>query len=334
MKRSVLFFVSGLLVYFVTGCAQKVSIRALEPAEIDRVASTKKIAVSSFKNDRVGLSSKIEVKLSNVKIDNKKYFTLVSRKDFDKILEEQRFQNSGLIDPKTAVNIGELVGAQAIISGNVGRASVQDTYFFEPRVRCADKKCKELEYYKVRCKKRVVGLSAEMRIVDVTKGDIIFAQTMSPNAVFKHCSDDSRPLPSKEIVAQRLATTIANNFVYKLTPHYRTFQVRLLEEPDLDYTDEQERLLKVSLEYIKQARYDKAEKFLIELIDATDAQSYLPFYNLGVISEARGKYKEAQEYYSHADSLMIEPVEEINKAVIRIKRLIAKREKTREQLNR
>ena len=334
MKKTFLLSIVALLAYLLSGCTQKVNVRALEPAQVDRVASTKKIAVSDFKNDAFGLSSKIEVRLSNVKIDNKKYFTMVSRKDFKKIIQEQRFQNSGLIDPKTAVNIGELVGAQAIISGDVGRASMQDTYFYEPRVRCADKKCKKFEYYNVRCKKRLIGLSAELRIVDVTKGDIIYAQTMNPHSVYKHCVDDSRVLPSKEIVAQQLANTIANSFVYKLTPHYRTFQVSLLEEPDLDYTDAQEKLLKVSLEYIKQGRYDKAENFLIQLIDATDSQSYLPFYNLGVIAEARGKYDEAKEYYAQADNLMVEPVQEINEAVQRIQTLIEKRKHTREQLSR
>jgi len=53
-----------------------------------------------------------------------------------------------------------------------------------------------------------------------------------------------------------------------------------------------------------------------------------------IIKEAQGKYKEAKEYYDYADNLMIEPVEEINSAVVRINSLIAKHNKTMEQLNR
>ncbi len=334
MNKIILFFVSGFFLIFISGCAQKVNIRALEPAEIDRAAATKKVAVASFNNDRVGLSGKIEAKLTRFRIDNKSYFTIVSRNDFNKIIEEQKIQNSGLVDQETVVDIGNLIGAQAIISGNVGKATSQDSYYYEKRSRCADKKCKELIYYKVRCMQRVVGLSAELRMVDVSQGDIIYADTMNRNATYRHCSDDSRTIPSKEMVAQDLAESISNDFIYKLTPHYRNFRVVLLEDGDLDYSDEQEKLLEVSLTYIEQGRFDKAEKFLIELIDSTGSQSYVAFYNLGVVKEAEGNYAEAKEYYENADNLMVEPVQEINAAVIRINSLIDKHQRTKAQLAR
>ena len=333
-QKNIFLLIIGLALILMSGCAQKVGMRALEPAEVDRVSNTKKIAITNFKHDRVGLSNKIEANLAGFRIEDKNYFTMISRNDFNKIVSEQKLQNSGLVDPKTATEVGQLIGAEAIISGNVGRASAQDTNFYEKRSRCADKKCTKLVYYNVRCKKRIVGLSAEIRIVDVEKGDIIFADTLNDNSVYKHCSDDERIIPSTEIAAQKLALNLANEFTYKLTPHYRHFNVSLLEDPDLDYTDKQEELLEVSLEYIEKRRYNKAEGLLKRLVDATDSQSYVPFYNLGVISEARGKYNEAKEYYSYADNLMVQPVDEINEAVVRIDRLIAKRVKTRQQISR
>lgn len=323
-----------LITLYISGCAQKVKIRALEPAEIDRVATTKKITVAGFKNDRVGLSGKIEANLAQHKIDNKSFFTIVSRKDFDKIIDEQKIQNSGLIDTSTVVEVGQLIDAQAIILGNVGRASLQDSRFYETRSRCIDEKCKEREEYRVRCIKRVVGLSAELRIVDVAKGDIIYADKFFESSQHKHCVDDSIALPSKWMAAQNLASRIADRFTYKLTPHYRSFSVRLLEDADLEYTDAQEKLLGLSLTYIEQGRYDKAEQFLIELIDSTDKQSYVPFYNLGVIKEAQGQYNEAKNYYKKADDLMVEPVEEISLASLRIEKLIRKHKKSKEQLQR
>lgn len=334
VNKIILLLTSGLVAFIMTGCAQKVSMRALEPAEIDRAAYVKKVAVARFNNDTVGLSSKIEAKLSSSKIDNKSYFTIVSRNDFNKIVKEQKIQNSGLIDPSTATEIGGLLGAQAIISGNVGRATSADSYFEEKRTRCLDKKCEQYERYSVGCAKRVIGLSAEIRMVDVTKGDIIYADTMNPTVAYEHCVDDSRSLPSTEIAAQGLAQSIANNFAYKLTPHYRTFEVTLLEDPDLDYNDKQKQLLEASLTYVEQGRYDKAEELLSDLIDSTNQKSYVAFYNLGVIKEAEGKYNEAKEYYSNADDLMIQPVEEISMAVNRIDSLIQKRNQTRSQLQR
>lgn len=334
MQKKVFFIVSVALLLIMSGCSQKVNVRVLEPAEIDRVAYTKKITVTDFSNDRVGLSRKIEANLANVNIDNKNYFTMISRNDFEKIIKEQKLQNSGLVEQKTAVKVGELIGAQAIISGNVGSPTSQDSSFYENRARCADKKCKTLTYYKVRCVNRAVGLWAEVRIVDVEKGDLIFADRLSKNRVYKHCSDYSSALPSRDMAAQSLADMMADEFTYRLSPRYRTFGVELLEDPDLDYSDKQEELLEVSLKYIEHGRYDKAEQFLTQLIDSTGSQSYVAFYNLGVVKEAEGKYTEAKEYYEMADRLMIEPVKAINAAVVRIESLIAKSKKSQAQLAR
>jgi len=332
MKKTLPLLVILGITLFMSGCAQKVTIKALEPAEVDRAAQTKKVSIAPFKNDRIGLSTKIEANLAKHRLDNKKYFTIVSRSDFDRIIREQKIQNSGLIDESTAVEVGSLIGAEAIISGNVGKVTSTDTRFYEERVRCGDEKCKTLVRYRVGCTKRAVGLSAEIRMVDVVHGDIIYADTMSKSRVYKHCRDDSRALPSREMAAQNMAHAIADSFTFKLTPHYRRFEVTLLEDPDLDYNDRQEQLLEVSLEYIKQGRYDKAERFLFDLIDSTEQQSYVAFYNLGVIKEAEGNYKDAKEYYEAADNLMLKPVEEISSAYVRINTLIEKRDRAYSQM--
>jgi len=334
MNKYILIIQIVLLSIFVSGCAQKVRVKALQPAEIDRVTSIKKIAVVKFKNDRVGLSSKIESNLANSKIDNKVFFTIVSRSDINKVLQEQRFQNSGLVDATSVVEVGNLLGAQAIISANVGNPSLGDSHFYEQRSKCADKKCKERIKYKVRCVKRVIGLSAEIKMVDITLGDIIYADNISKTLTNKHCKDDSNVLPSKALGAQKLSQSIANSFTYKLTPHYHYFNVELLEDPDLDYNDNQEILLESSLEYIKQNRYDKAQKLLSSLVDSTSQQSYVAFYNLGVVKEAKGEYLKAKDYYAKADALVIKPVDTISKAYIRINSVILNHQISQEQMNR
>ncbi|ABB43930.1 hypothetical protein Suden_0651 [Sulfurimonas denitrificans DSM 1251] len=322
-----------LLTVFLAGCSHRVAIRALEPAEIDRATLTRKISVTNFENDSVGLSNKIETKIISKKIDDKSYFTLISRKDFDKIISEQKIQNSGLVDISTAVEVGNILGAEAIISGGVGRVAFNDTTYYERRIRCNDKKCKSVSEYSVRCIKRNIGLSADLRMIDIAKGDIIYANTFNKSGEWSHCVDDSRSLPSVEIVAQNLANIIADEFTSKLTPHYRYFEVTLLDTPDIKYTSKDKELLEVSIEYIKQDRYDKAQKFLIDLIDSTNKKSYVAFYNLGVVKEAEGNYQEAKEYYKMADDLMIKPVEEISSATLRIEELIKKHNRATQQLN-
>jgi len=99
----------------MSGCAQKVRIKALNPAQIDRATSTKNIAVVRFKNDEVGLSSKIERNLSRFKLENKPFFTVVNRGNINQVLKEQKLQNSGLVETDEIVEVGNLIGAQALI---------------------------------------------------------------------------------------------------------------------------------------------------------------------------------------------------------------------------
>ena len=49
MKQKLLFTFIALIGMFFTGCAQKVGMKALEPAEVDRVAYTKKWQLLTLK---------------------------------------------------------------------------------------------------------------------------------------------------------------------------------------------------------------------------------------------------------------------------------------------
>lgn len=317
------------IVLLISGCAQKVTVKALEPAEINGAANTKNIAVTPFHHDYVNLADKIEAYISKQRINGKPYFNVINRTDLNKVIKEQKIQNSGLIDESTAVEVGNLLGAQAIISGSVDAPTLHDDHYYVERTKCKDGKCWKV---KVSCKKRTIGLSAQIRMINVSTGGIIYADNVRRQKQWNHCADDSKTLPSKQSGTQQLANAIASNFTYKLTPHYRHISVTLLEEPDMEYSDTQEKLLENALLYVEQSRYDKAEQLLRRLLESTASQSYVPLYNIGVIYEVRGDFTEAQHYYKAADNLTIEPVEEINTAVNRIQHLIEKEKIAQEQI--
>ena len=109
----------------MSGCAQKVRIKALDPAEGGEMATKKKVAISGFKNDKHGLSGKIESEIAKHKLDKKRYFTVVSRKDLNKVMAEQKLQSSVSIEEAIATQVGKLLGAQAVTNGEI--ASVTPT---------------------------------------------------------------------------------------------------------------------------------------------------------------------------------------------------------------
>lgn len=314
----------------LTGCAQRVQIKSLQPAQISRAAVTKKIAVIAFKNDRVNLSGNIEAKIAQYRLDDKPYFTTVSRKDFDKVLKEQKIQDSGLVESSSMGAAASMIGAQAIISGDVATPSMKRVDYYETRTKCKKDQCWEERVY---CINQTAALGAQIRMIDTQKGDIIYADSINKSASWSHCRDDSFVLPTLQMASEQLADAIAKDFVSKLAPHYVYAQVVLLEKPDLEYSDNQKLLLENALEYIKQNRYDKAQSLLTELIDSTAEKSYVPLYDLGVLKEAQGQLEEAQNLYKKADDLTVKPVEEINKAVLHIKDEIQASKQAYSQVN-
>lgn len=334
-----------------SGCAQKVQVKALQPAEVGAMASKKKVAVSDFKSDKVGLSGKIEAEIARQKLDKQRYFTVLSRKDMAKIISEQKLQSSELMDEETSSKVGKLIGAQAIINGEIASADAESGTYKEDREKCLKyykdgSGCAQYRYYKVTCKTTQASVSANINIVNVETGSIIYGDTLSKDYSADSCKAGTtnlglltvqgapKQILSKGQALNMLASKIASEFVYKLTPNYIYFSVALIDSIELEnVTDAQEKKFEISLQYIEAARYDKAKQILEGLMNDFDAKSYAVAYNYGVTNEATGNFDKAKELYVMADQLTIEPVEEINLAINRIDNLIEKRDEARRQMN-
>lgn len=320
---------------FMNGCAQKIKIQALHPAEVGAMATQKKVAINSFKNDSVGLSGKIESKIAQHKLDGRTYFTVLSRKDLDKIMAEQHLQSSELMDEATTTRIGKLIGAQAIVSGEIIASNTHYSSYQKQEKECLSytKKgvCEKWRYYNVTCKTMRTSLSANINILNVETGTLIYGDTLNKEYSGDSCDDT---ILSQVQALNRLSTSIADNFVHKLTPHYIYFEVTLLDEIELkSATKQQKEAFKYALEYLESNRFDKAQQILERLLDELDAKSYAVVYVYGVVQEAQGKLKEAQKMYLLADSLTLRPVVEIDTAIVRIQSSIQKNKQAIEQIN-
>lgn len=338
MKKSIKIILFALAIsIFASGCAQKVRIKALNPAEVGAMASKKRVAVSKFRKDTLGLSGKIEAEISKQTLDKKRYFTVLSRNDMNKIISEQNLQSSEVMDEKTSAKIGKLIGAQAIVGGEVVSSQAQTGSYLDNRKECVSYNkdgCASYRYYKVTCNTIKATVSANINILNVENGTIIYGDTISKEYDADSCKYSSGKVLSKAQALNRLASSIANEFVYKLTPNYIYFSVTLLEKIKLETaTDKQHKNFERALAYIKAARYDKSMKILEKLMEELDGKSYVVAYVDGVVLEATGDFDKAKKLYAIADDVTIEPIEEINLAINRIDRLIEKREEAKKQMN-
>lgn len=64
-------------------------------------------------------------------------FSLIDRSIVDQLLEEQEFSYSGVVDPATAVQLGKLLGAEAVMTISIGRIYHDDFWDDEPDQRDA-----------------------------------------------------------------------------------------------------------------------------------------------------------------------------------------------------
>lgn len=327
----------------LTGCTPKVTVAGLEPAEVDRAANMKQVGVLAFGRDSVGLGSKIETLLANYKLkdtDDKGYFTVVSRTDLDRIINEQKFQHSGLADDSKIVQLGKMLNAQALISGDISSASSVDTRYTETRTRCASfdnkGKCTSFQTYLVDCTKRNTTLGAQVKMVDVARGDLVTAKTYTESESSSHCSDSmfSKGLKDGSVSLEEMSNKVAASFVRSISPHYVYFQVELIDKLDVSIDKNEEAKFKSAIEFIKAGRNDRATALLTDLMTTTQAQSYAVAYNLGVMKEANSELEEAKKLYVLADSLTTKPVKTIDSAMKRIDIAIVKQKKAQDQIKR
>lgn len=97
--------------------------RKYDPNKLPQVGSRLSVAVLPF--EASGDVGKYKDAVTNEMINelvNLRRFRVIERSAIDKIVSEQKIQASGFVDDKTAVKLGKIAGADALVLGNVSVA--------------------------------------------------------------------------------------------------------------------------------------------------------------------------------------------------------------------
>lgn len=333
-----------ILFTLLTGCATKIKINMLQPAEYHQASLTKTVAVLPFTGPGgQEFAAEIEGVLASKSIDDKQYFTLVDRASIDKIMSEQQFSQSALIDQATAAKIGKLVGAQGIYTGAVTVAQVKDSNYKEKRQECAqhkierDKKgneyegrCIEWRNYFVSCTKRDAHFSVTPKLIDVSTAKILYSRNLSKSAASSGCEDASPPKDEQELL-EKVKEDVKKQFLKDVAPYYVTVEIKLMDSTDqIDSADAKDKLTQ-GIEFAGKGRMDGAcEIWGQARIAAPNSPALL--YNLGVCAESRGDADAALNLYKQADKLIGKPDDNITLALSRVSLAIKNRQKLTEQI--
>ena len=162
------------------------------------------VAIGEFKNSssRRGVNDRLTAfVITELSAINDPFLKIVERDNLELILEEQRMSLSGIVDEGTAVEVGNLLGAKAIITGTVlsyderkGQLKVSEKRGYEGyRVKLYNKE-QDKHYYQTRYKPvtykeyynaNEVSISFQYKAISLETGEVLFSDISE-----KKISDD------------------------------------------------------------------------------------------------------------------------------------------------
>ena len=320
-----------VILLFFSNCSKKVTVKTLSPAK-NYKSEFKKIKIGEFKNDNIGLRDIIKSTLSNYSINNKKFFTIVDENKIDLILNEQKFQDSGL--SKKEYSDFSFVMPDSIMTGKIIDKSYYISYYlakitdYNKCLRYRGKTCIEYAYYYENCQVQHFNLTVSIDIDRIKDSKNLYSKTFKKYIKNDLCYHNF--LTQKDTFIA-LSKKISNELIKDIAPSYKFFQIKLIEKIDLDNIDKDK--FEFALKLIEKKQFDLAKKFLLELNQTNS--SYAINYNLGLIYEVKGDYKRAKYYYNNAKTIMInknELIDEIILANDRIDKILQKEKILKEQL--
>ena len=319
-----------LIVFFFLGCSQKVQIKAIKSAKITN-GSIKNIGVVAFENDSISQSVQINSAISNIKINNEKYFNLIDKKNIDLVLKEQKLNDSGLVNLKGNTIQTGLSQVETLVVGEVLINDKSISFFREQRtnyricIKSYKKKgktyCERYRNYKVHCQTNKYTVKTKINLINTKNAEILFTDTYEASSKYRHCSDDYNILPTKTIENTKLAKIIANKLLKDIAPSYVYFTLTLLDELNIDVNDKQDLLFENALKMIEHKRILKANQMLKTLNTQVNSKSYAVLYNLAITEELLGDINQAYSFLKQAENIALETDNIVDEIVIYMKKM-------------
>lgn len=188
------------LLWLLAGCAQ--SVLVMPEPELDKY---KNIAILPFESDNyfaTGGTSVADAVMLEL-LEKAKQTTVIERARIDAVLHEQNLSQQGYISPETAVQVGRLLGVQALVTGSVS-------------VSIGDIRPTPLS------QQRMATGTATVRVIDTTTGQVVWAKreqneyaafiNVTPDGTYTNKTDQEMV----QALIQNLGQQVAKHFY----PHY------------------------------------------------------------------------------------------------------------------
>lgn len=165
------------------------------------------VAVINFENQSSQGGAKYAQKAADLMNNelSRKGFNVVEKKRLDALIQEQALQNSGNVDPQTAVNLGKMLGANVIVLGTINKLGVGQNI-----VRVADSTITRYNAH----------IEIAIRAVNVQNGTVFFSDSEEASAQAKSASvpdfDMGNKAPSVDGLLKTCIKKLSSKLVDKI----------------------------------------------------------------------------------------------------------------------
>lgn len=289
---------SLILVLFLMGCATtKVRFQRLDRAYRD-IRGVKRVAILDFKS--YGGRPESGRAASDLLVSGllePGFYEIVERQRIDEVVQEHRFNLSGMVSDATIRRMGQILGVDAVIFGTVsgydvetirGRTLATPGYYdkesgiYIPPI-----------YRNYTMKSGSVAVS--YRMINIETGRVIAAKSILKDFNKKRYDSAFFKLPSDGSILNDLLRKVTSRFVSEVSPHYINKKRKLEKGKDSFYTKQGVRFAKMGMWDAAIGEWQKAlEK---------DPKNAWAHNNLGIAHERKGEVAKARREYQKASKL-------------------------------
>lgn len=311
---------SGLIVlslfislFILSGCATTIRVPVTRPAEIN-LRGINKIAIGEIKGD----GGQTIADLLSSKLFESQKFEVVDRAHIQQVMAEHKLNKSGIVDEKTALQLGKYVGAAVLVFGNVSLNK------YEQKMSKANPwRDKEGGRHQTHYIKGTAKLTTTLQVIGLNTGKVLASKTISKTAENTNSADNGWPEePDKDALMSATVNDAVNAFIKMIAP-YRDYESVTFAKKDSDLPE-----LEKCESFAKMGRWNDAVE-QAKIATQKNPTNVGAWWNLGICYQFSYMFTEAESAFNEA--YKIKPEEKYLIQISQVKRLASERKRLDEQ---
>ena len=271
------------------GCStQEIEVDVLRPASVD-LSQHKNLAIEHI----VGEGGDLFIDELTTALSRSDWFQIVDRQNEAAIERELRRTRGDLFDPDKVAELGKLLGAKALIHGQVNTYSYQEDV---SRSEWTDEETKEVHYMSIR--EGQVLVEVTLRVSATDTGKVLYSNKFREQASDAATGFDREPdYIDPQPLFDSCRYAIVQEFVGRISPRRERVWVRLYKDGDIPLLESGNNMARIG-------DWDEAIQMYETALETLPAEyaeyRYMPLFNIGVAHQYTNRFDDAEKFFKDA----------------------------------